>query len=315
MNQAASPTSRLPALRTSADARRIGLALLLTAAFLWSYWPTLVDLWRIWQGNADYSAGQFVPLIAAWIIWTRRDRLRQIPLRTCWWGLLLLVGSQLLRLAAVLLSYGSFEQYSIVPAVVGASMLLFGWGVTWRLAWVFAFLLLMVPLPRRVHAMVALPLQDFATASAVFCLELLGHLVTRQGNVLVLGENNALSVAEACSGLRMLAAFVVVGATMAFLVRRPLWQKAVLVAATLPIAVLANTARLTATALVAGRWGAEASDKFFHDYAGVMMMPFAFAVLVLVLRIMGPPPRREPAAPARPARGPAGPAAPLQAPV
>lgn len=283
---------------------RCGLAAAIAGVFAWSYWPTIIELRRVWLTNPDYSGGALVPLIALYIVWARRRSLAHTPIRTCWWGLGLLVFSQLMRHTAVLLSYGSIEQYSLVLAIAGTVLLVFGWPMTRRLMWVLVFLLLLVPFPRRVHALVSLPLQSFATTSAVFCLETLGYLVVRQGNVLVLGENVALFVAEACSGLRMLTAFIIVGVTIAFLVRRPLWQKAVLVLATIPVAVLANTLRVTGLSLVAKRFGTEVSDKFFHDYAGMMMMPFAIVVLLGMLRLLGRPAERAVApAPARLDRG------------
>ena len=71
--------------------RHVGLRPLVAGAVLvgclWSYWPTLRDLWDFWQRNADYSVGQLVPLVAAYFIWTDRATLRKLPLQVCWWGL------------------------------------------------------------------------------------------------------------------------------------------------------------------------------------------------------------------------------------
>lgn len=270
----------------SRAAVRWGIAGALGALFLWSYWPTLAGLWRQWQINPDYSGGQVVPLIAAYVVWSKRAVLRALPLTPCWWGLAVLLAAQAMRLGGVFLSYGSAEQYSLVVTVVGVVLLILGYSAARRLMWVFALLLLMIPLPRRVHGAVALPLQDFATTSAVFGLELLGYLVARDGNVLRLSDRSSVAVAEACSGLRMLTAFLIVGAALAFVVRRPTWQKAVLVIATVPVAILANTLRLVGTAVLYESVSSEVGERFFHDFAGITMMPFAFAVLVALLWLM-----------------------------
>lgn len=259
---------------------------MLVAGFFWSYWPTLTVLWKQWQINQDYSAGQLVPLVALYVIWLQRADLAKLPVQMSWWGLAVLVVSQIARVAGVLMGYGSIEQYSAVLAIFGLTWFTVGYPIARRLIWVFLFLLLLAPLPRRVHTMLAMPMQNFATTSAVFGLELLGYLIERQGNVLTLSAGSTIAVAEACSGLRMLTAFIMVGAALAFVIHRPGWQKAVLVVATIPVAVVANTLRLIITAVLYESVNSEVGEKFFHDFAGLTMMPFAFAVLIGLLGVM-----------------------------
>ncbi|HOA75809.1 MAG TPA: exosortase/archaeosortase family protein [Phycisphaerae bacterium] len=285
------------------------IATALTALLIWSYWPGLGELWAAWQRSSDYSGGQLVPFVCAYLVWSDRKNLAKLPMETCWWGLVLLAVSQLIRLGGLFLSYGFTHQYSMILAFAGGVLLLFGWPITWRLKWMLAFLLLMIPFPRRVHTAISLPLQGFATTSAVFGLELLGFLVAREGNVLRIGEQNSVAVAEACSGLRMLTAFIIVGAALALVVRRPAWQKAVLVASTIPVAILANTIRLTVTVILFDYIDAELAEKFFHDFAGILMMPLAVAALVGELRLFrwlseSPESAGKPVKPAKPGERP-----------
>lgn len=247
---------------------------------VWSYWPALGELWAAWQRSSDYSGGQLVPLVCIYMVWSDRKELARLPMRSCGWGLVLLAASQLMRLGGLFLSYGFTHQYSMLLAFTGGMLLLFGFPITWRLKWLLAFMVLTIPFPRRVHDTIALPLQGFATTSAVFCLELLGFLVLREGNVLRIGEQNPVAVAEACSGLRMLTAFIIVGAAFALVVRRPVWQKCLLVLSSVPIAILSNTIRVTATVILMEWANAELAEKFFHDFAGILMMPLAVAALV-----------------------------------
>jgi exosortase len=194
--------------------------------------------------------------------------------------------SQMIRLAGLYYMYGSLERYSIIFAVAGVVLLVWGYQIARRLVWVFIFLLLMIPLPGKVHDQVAIPLQSFASASAVFCLETAGYLVALQGNVLELSDRTSVAVAEACSGLRMLTAFTMVGAVLAFMVRRPAWQKTVIVLSSIPVAIVANTLRLVATVLLHEWVGGEVANRFFHDFAGLSMMPLAVIILVVELRLL-----------------------------
>jgi exosortase len=253
---------------------------LLLAGLLWSYWPTLSDLVAFWRRNSDYSAGALVPLVAAYVIWSQRNVLRDAAVQTCWAGLALLLAAQAMRFFGMLYMYGSLERLSLLVSVVAGCLLVFGRRITWQLGPVLAFLVLMFPLPARVHEALALPLQGFATRSAVVGLEMLGYLVKRDGNVLCLSDQTPVAVAEACSGLRMLTAFVVVAAALTFVVRRPIWQKVIIIASSIPVAILANTLRLVATVLVLELIGSGAGERFFHGSAGIVMVPFAWAVLV-----------------------------------
>jgi len=256
------------------------------AVLAWSYWPTLSELFDFWQRNADYSVGELVPLVAAYLLWSDRKVLLSLPRRVCWWGLGVILLAQVIRFYGLYDMYGSLERYSIVLTVAGAVLFVLGFEVAWRLKWVAAFLLLMVPFPGRVHNNIAVPLQSFASSSAVFGLELMGYLVGREGNVLRVSDRTEVAVAEACSGLRMLTAFIVVAATLAFVVHRPKWQKAIVVLSSIPTAIVANSLRLIVTVLLFEYANREVAEKFFHDFAGICMMPFAVVAILAELWFM-----------------------------
>jgi exosortase len=272
------PTRRRPALWATAC---------LFACLLWSYWATVAELVAFWRRNQDYSVGMLVPLVAIWLVWRERMSLAAEPVRPCWWGLMVLALAEIARLGGVFFGYGSGERYALVVCIAGATLLAAGWRIFRRLKWVLLFLVLMIPLPARVHELVALPLQNLATKSAVFGLELLGFFVQREGNVLRLESGETVAVAEACSGLRMLTAFVFVAAVLAFMVRRPAWHKVVLLAFSIPVAVLSNTLRVIATSMFVNYSGASPSTTTFHDATGLAMMPAAVLLSVGLLKFLG----------------------------
>jgi exosortase len=260
---------------------------LLLIALLWSYWATLQGLWSDWQEDANYSVGQLVPLAALYLLWHRRDRLRGVVLQPNWWGAAVVLAAQGGRAFGLVLVYGSAERYSFVLTLAGLVLWIGGTHLFRRLFWILVFLLLMVPLPGQVHNVISGPLQTLATAGAVFLLEIIGVPAVRDGHVIMLNASTPLAVAEACSGLRMLTAFVVVGSALAFLVSRPVWQKAVLVASTVPVAIACNLVRLVATAVLFMWFDSTTAEKFFHDFAGWTMMPLAVAMLMAELWLLG----------------------------
>lgn len=253
---------------------------------LWTFWSTLAELWSQWQNDPDYSVGQFVPLIAAYWVWDRRHTLRRCRISPCWWGLGVLLLGQMGRLFGLLFLYESAERYAFVLTLVGVVLLVAGKQVVWRLRWVLAFLLLMVPLPGRIHNAVAGPLQQWATAGTVAVLEIAGAEVVQEGNVVSLGADTSVGIAEACAGLRMLSAFVVVAAVFAFAVNRPRWQRTVLVLSSIPVALACNILRLVATVWLYSATSSRVAEAFFHDFAGLTMMPVAVALLAGELWLM-----------------------------
>jgi len=274
-----------------ARSNRIGVisaVFLLLAITAWSYWGTMADLFKTWQRSDDYSAGQLVPLVAAFLVWRERKTLRQCSLAPCWpGGITLLMLAEALRIHGVLSLRMSAERYALVLTIAGLVLMVAGWQVFRRVLWILLFLFLMVPLPGRVHNLISPPLQSIATTGAVVLLEAFGTPVGQQGNVVTLNENMPIAVAEACSGLRMLMAFIIVAAFVAYMVKRPRWQKAVLLASSIPAAVVCNILRIFATAMLMLYVSAEVAQKFFHDFAGYVMMPAAVLLLFGELWLMG----------------------------
>jgi len=254
-------------------------------AFLWSYWPGIVDLWNLWQRSDEYSSGLLVPFLAVYILWSRRHAIAKCRIRPCLWGLLAFLGAQGVRLFGLFFMYGSAERLSIALSIAALVLLLFGWQLFRKVSTILLFLCLMLPWPNRVQAAVALPLQRWATSSAVFCLEMIGYEVVREGNVIHMG-GATVAVAEACNGLRMVTAFFVISGLVVLLVERAWWEKLTVFVSSLPIALLCNTIRLAITAIAFTVLSGEHWEKIFHDFGGYAMMPLSLAIVVFELWLL-----------------------------
>lgn len=253
---------------------------LLLAIAGWSYWPVIMDLCAIWQHSEDYSAGQLIPLVVAFLIWRERKALTQLSIVPCWaGGIALLLLGEVGRTYGFLSMHPSAEHYALILTVMGLSLMVMGWRLFQRILWILLFLFLMVPLPGIIHTTISGPLQKIATSGAVFLLEVFRIGVSRQGNVIVLRGGTTLAVAEACNGLRMLMAFMVVAAFIAYMVKRPRWQKSVLFLSSITVAVICNIVRIFVTAVLVMHVSEDVAQKFFHDFAGFVMMPIAVMLL------------------------------------
>jgi exosortase len=261
----------------------VGMLVLLTT---WYYWPTMVSLFKDWQSDSDYSAGQLVPLVALFLLWRERKKLGKCLLKPCWWGVALLLIAQAVRFYGLLFMFESAERYSLALTIAGLVLMIAGWQVFRAASWILLFLFLMVPFPGRIHNLISGPLQHAATSGSVFLLEAFGIRVSQQGNVVLLNENTPMAVAEACSGLRMLTAFIIVAAFTAYMIKRSRRQKVVLLLSSIPIAVMCNILRLCVTAVLILLVNTEFAEKFFHDFAGLAMMPAAALLLFGELWLM-----------------------------
>jgi exosortase len=264
------------------DYIRLGV---LAAVFFWLYWPELSQLWNIWLKNDEYSSGLIVPLLAAYIVWSRREELKRLPQRSFAAGLAVFLAAQGMRFFGLVFMYDSAQRLSMVMSAAAIALYLFGWRMFRKLAPIFLFLLLMLPIPNSVHAIIMAPLQSWATSSAVFSLEMTGCEVVREGNIIHLGDAT-VAVAEACNGLRMITAFFVITGLVAMLTARAWWEKAIIFLSALPIGLLCNTLRLTLTALAFTVIKGPSWEKIFHDFGGLAMMPMAIGAVMAELWLL-----------------------------
>ena len=258
---------------------------LLAGLLVWAFWYTFVDLWAVWQGDADYGAGQLVPFAAAYMIVVRRSALRDVILGFSLKGLSLFMTGLIINLLGSYYLYSSLENAGLVLCVNGLVVTLFGWQGYKRIWYPMLFLFLMIPLPGRVHDAVMLPLQELSASVAAGVLETTGLPAERFGHVLDIGSHK-VAVAEACSGLRMALAFLIVACVAAYFVGRPRWQKVVIVASSVPIALICNVARVVVTACLYNAGYERLAQGAMHDVAGLLMMPAAVGLIFLELWLL-----------------------------
>jgi exosortase len=261
----------------------VGLGL--TAVVVFVFWPTLAEMADRWANDSRYSHGYFVPLFAAYLLWSRRRMLDGADPKPSWWGLPVLAVGLLVRAAGTALYLDFLSAVALLPTLTGV-VLLAGGRTALKWSWpAIAFLAFMVPLPFRVEVALAYPLQRIATLASTYALETLGFFVVAEGNTIRMGDVR-LGVVEACNGLSMLVVFFALSTAMAIVVRRPWYDKLVLVASAIPIALAANIIRITVTGVLHKTAGSEIADLVFHDLAGWLMMPLALSMLWVEMKIL-----------------------------
>jgi exosortase len=207
------------------------------------------------------------------------------------WGLGTLIGGLLLSTYGIYPGQNDFIwDVGMVVTLFGAVLTLCGWQIM-RIAWFpIVFLLAALPWPPLLYSSLALPLQQLAAQAAVFTLQITGVESSYAGTKIFMkipgptgDEWRTLNVAEACAGLRSLMTFVSLGAAVAFLSNRPLWQKLVITLSAIPIAIFCNVLRVSGQGLLDRYVSQELSQDFAHQFVGlVMLIPAFFMVMGVV---------------------------------
>lgn len=259
---------------------------LLVGFFIFFYQATFRTLIYTYWNEPDYAHGFFVPIFSLYILWYRRDMLPSVPQKGSWWGLAFFVAWALVIWTGVFFNFQWFEYFSIIPCLAAITLFIGGWQVfLW--AWpALVFLFFIVPLPGLLSGFLSHPLQSIGTYVSVFVIQTLGIPALASGNQIILRDPPPLGVEEACSGIKMLMLFFTLCVGAAFIMRKPIWERLLIVVSAPPIAVLSNVFRITLTAIlfeIAHQWptvmSRETADKVFHDFAGLLMMPLALLIL------------------------------------
>ena len=242
--------------------------------FLLTYWETLFKTVRVWISTPDYGHGPIVPLFAGFLLWQRQEMVDPWPTRGSWWGLPFFAIFALIRWFNLFLNYER-DIDSLLPFLVGMTLILGGWrALRWAWPSIF-FLIFMVPLPDVLAAALGGKLQHVATLMSVYTLQTLGVPAIALGdgsNVIQLSEpSNKLEVARACSGLRMMTMFFAICVAVSFIMRAPVWKKVLLLLSAVPIAIISNVARIVLTGMLY-EWVSANVGNVIHDYAGWWMM-------------------------------------------
>ena len=263
----------------------VAASLALGAALMWLYSGTLSSLVRQWASDDNYSHGFFVLPLALFFAWERREALRAAVATPSPLGLLVIGGSLLMFIAGVFGAELFLTRVSLVGVLAGTVLFVWGREHFRILLFPIAFLLLMIPLPAIVFNQIAFPLQLVASNLGETVIAAAGVPVLREGNVLQLPART-LEVAEACSGIRSLVSLTMLGIVLGYFTERRLPERVVLAVAAVPIAIVANAARVAGTGLASEWISPAAADGFFHTFSGWLLFVVAFASLIMVQRAM-----------------------------
>lgn len=292
----ASPDQPSPSSPIAGDAAVVGLLLVSFVAYFWDFLLRQFQ-WAI-QETDDWGHTLVAPLIAAWFLRRAWPQIESAGARICWWGLLPLALGLMWYAVCIfgpsVLHHHNLRGFAAVCSLGGLGMLLLGPASIRHLIFPMIFLLIFgQTISDRLMAYVTHPMQSI-TAFGAHMLLVLGTLDAElEGNVIriyVMGDDMSstiipLNVAEACSGMRMLMAFLAIGTTMAFVSFQRWWQRILLIGSAFPVALVVNIVRVLVLGLLS-LIDPDLGTGEVHTMVGVFLLVPAWLLFLGVAEIL-----------------------------
>lgn len=246
------------------------------------YYTALHNMIFVDWALEDYSHCFLIPFVVLYLIWEKRDTMAAIASRPSWLGIIPLSCGVILFWLGELGGEFFTEYLSMWLVVVSLLWLHLGWEKVKKIGFALFIMLTMFPFPNFINTKILLKLKLVSSQLGVAMLQMSGMSAYREGNVIDLGFTQ-LQVVDACSGMRYVLPLMVLSLLMAYWYRAALWKKAVLVATSIPLAVLVNSLRIAMTGILYSFWGPAVAEGFFHGFSGWLIFLFTLPVLLLVM--------------------------------
>jgi exosortase D (VPLPA-CTERM-specific) len=238
-----------------------------------------------WIKREEYSHGFLIPLISAYLIWQRSDKLRELKFDGSWIGFTVVLAGLLVILIGDLATLFSIVQYGFLFVLLGLAWAFLG-GRAFRYVFVpMLILFFMVPLPHFLYQNLSTKLQLISSEIGVWTIRLFDISVYLEGNVIDLGGYK-LQVVEACNGLRYLFPLMTLGFILAYFYQAALWKRVFIFVSTIPITVLMNSFRIGVIGITVEYWGEEMAEGFLHDFEGWAIFMVCFGVLFVEMWLL-----------------------------
>jgi exosortase len=140
----------------------------------------------------------------------------------------------------------------------------------------------MIPIPPSLTSSITFKLKILAAEIAVQLANLLTMPMVREGSYVYFGDDHLL-VGEVCGGLRSLISLCALGAIAAYVSRTRNWARLLVLALSIPIAIISNVVRIFMLCVVGYFMGSEtAVTPFFHDFTAAMIYVVGIILFLLV---------------------------------
>ena len=262
------------------------IKIMIIGGLLWLLFREEIDrIVHRWMTDPSWSHGFLIPFFSLYFLNQHKKEIIALQPRPNYLGLFFMICCIVFYpLNIVQFKIGYFQPLTMIATLGTIVLFLGGWRLV-RYTWLpVVYLIFAVPLPERFYRTLTIPMRRLAAQVATVALGFVPDLEASASGVVVdviykgVRMEPSLDVAEACSGMRLLMAFLALGVAMAYLHYRPIWQRIVLLATTIPIAIFCNIVRVTVTGFIYVLGNPKYAQGIYHDGLGMMMLLLAFAL-------------------------------------
>jgi exosortase A len=273
------PIANADLQRSTTDGWRLHLSGLVaaSAAILLLFWRDAFDMARVWTESATYNHCALILPIIFWLVWQRREELRQLA-PSAWAPALLVVGAG--ALAWLLGEAGSValaRHTGLVLMLQGTAIACLGKAVARGLAFPIFYAFFLIPFGDEF-----VPMMQHVTAE--MCMALLGlvGIPAHIEGIFITIPNGYFEVAEACSGVRFLVAMAAFGALAANVCFRSWPRRILFMAASIIVPILANGVRAFGTIYIAHKTNSDFAAGFDHVVYGWIFFAIVVGLLLAI---------------------------------
>ena len=240
---------------------------------------SLIELVGRWIKQEEYGHGFLIPVVVAWLLWSRRDAVIASIGRPSWMGPVVLLAALGVHIVGQLSAIYLLSHLAFIGVLIGIALSVGGTSLLRQTILPIAFLLFAIPLPYFIESQLTWRLQIISSQLGVFFIRLLDIPVYLEGNVIDLGTYK-VQVVEACSGLRYLYPLLCLSFLAAYLYNAPLWQRIVVFLSAIPITIVMNSFRIALVGVLVKTWGPQMADGLVHFFEGWVVFLLCAALLL-----------------------------------
>lgn len=259
-------------------------SLAMLALAVWACWPAWSIIVQSAWNNEEDSHIFLVPFVAAWLVWIRKGRMRRLRPTSQWVGLVFVILGAALYMGGYEYDVNSYRYAGAIVVAVGALFSILGLEVMIAFLPAICVLVFAIPVPGIIRQPLAVKMQGATALITQQIFDLMGVAVEQNQNMLRI-NGHQVRIEEACNGLRMIFALVLVSYAFAFSTPLRGYVRFLVLILSPVSAIVCNVIRLIPTIYLFGILD-PAQATTIHNYLGWPMLPLAFLILMGIVRLL-----------------------------
>ncbi len=251
--------------------------------------PTMLFVAKEGWSGEEGAHGPIILFTGLWLLWREWSPIRHLakpaPIGYVVAALGVLVPLYVFARITEIVEIEAYLMYAVLIVVLYS---IIGGAAIKKLWFPLLYLGFAFPPPDTLVAAITVPLKIELSRISIAFLNLLGYPIGGEGVRIFIGQYELL-VAAACSGLNSIISLTAISLFYVYLRHQAKWRYAAfLVLLVVPIAMLANFARVLILILLTYHMGEATAQGFLHNFAGIFMFAIALGLTFALDELIRP---------------------------